>query len=110
MIDVGAGTPEMNKAPTRIQIFSEINFENDFPSGQQWNSSRERKENAYSRTLTQHRTGEQLKKYRYHYPVFLKKSDFSLIVDADQKRVEKELYNRPVRKFGYLWPNDVFSR
>ncbi|HMP85907.1 MAG TPA: IS30 family transposase, partial [Lacibacter sp.] len=41
---------------------------------------------------------------------FPPKTDFKLIDKAEIKRVEKELNNRPVRKFGYLNPNEVFSR
>lgn len=39
---------------------------------------------------------------------FPKKTDFNLVSHAEIKRVEKELNNRPVRKFGYLTPNEVF--
>ena len=39
---------------------------------------------------------------------FPKKTDFNLIEKAEVKRVEKEINNRPVRKFGYLTPNEVF--
>jgi IS30 family transposase len=41
---------------------------------------------------------------------FPKKTDFNVISKSEVKRVEKELNNRPVRKFGYLTPNEVFSR
>ena len=41
---------------------------------------------------------------------FPKKTDFNQVSHAEIKRVEKELNNRPVRKFGYLTPNEVFSR
>lgn len=41
---------------------------------------------------------------------FPKKTDFNLICKSEIKRVEKELNNRPVRKFGYLTPNEVFLR
>jgi transposase, IS30 family len=39
---------------------------------------------------------------------FPKKTDFNLIANKEVKRVEKELNNRPIRKFGYLTPNEVF--
>ena len=39
---------------------------------------------------------------------FPKKTDFNLVTIAEIKRVEKELNNRPVRKFNYLTPNQVF--
>jgi IS30 family transposase len=39
---------------------------------------------------------------------FPKKTDFNLIDNSEIKRVEKELNNRPIRKFGYLNPNEVF--
>jgi len=39
---------------------------------------------------------------------FPKKTDFNLIEKGEIKRVEKEINNRPVRKFGYLTPNEVF--
>jgi len=39
---------------------------------------------------------------------FPKKTDFNLIDKKEIKRVEMEINNRPVRKFGYLTPNEVF--
>jgi IS30 family transposase len=39
---------------------------------------------------------------------FPKKTDFNLIDKKEIKRVEREINNRPVRKFGYLTPNEVF--
>lgn len=39
---------------------------------------------------------------------FPKKTDFEKISNAEIKRVEREINNRPVRKFGYLTPNEVF--
>jgi transposase, IS30 family len=39
---------------------------------------------------------------------FPKKTDFNLINNKEVKRVEKEMNNRPIRKFGYLTPNEVF--
>lgn len=39
---------------------------------------------------------------------FPKKTDFNNIDSIEIKRVENELNNRPVRKFGYLTPNEVF--
>jgi transposase, IS30 family len=39
---------------------------------------------------------------------FPKKTDFNLIEKREIKRVEKEINNRPVRKFGYLSSNEVF--
>jgi len=39
---------------------------------------------------------------------FPKKTDFNLFSKKDIRRVEKEINNRPVRKFGYLTPNEVF--
>ena len=41
---------------------------------------------------------------------FPKKTDFNQIDTVEIRRVEKELNNRPVRKFGYLTPNEVLSR
>lgn len=41
---------------------------------------------------------------------FPKKTDFNLISKSEVKRVEKEINNRPVRKFSYLSPNEVLSR
>ncbi len=41
---------------------------------------------------------------------FPKKTDFNLVTHAEIRRVEKELNNRPVRKFGYKTPNEVFSQ
>ena len=40
----------------------------------------------------------------------LKKTDFNLIRKFEVKRVEKEINNLPVRKFGYLSPNEILSR
>jgi IS30 family transposase len=39
---------------------------------------------------------------------FPKKTDFNIISDQEVKRVENEMNNRPIRKFGYLTPNEVF--
>ena len=39
---------------------------------------------------------------------FPKKTDFNLVDKSEIRRVEKEINNRPVRKFGYLTPNEVF--
>jgi IS30 family transposase len=39
---------------------------------------------------------------------FSKKTDFNLIDHHQIKKVEKELNNRPIRKFGYLTPNEEF--
>jgi transposase, IS30 family len=39
---------------------------------------------------------------------FPKKTDFNLIEHKEIRRVEKEINNRPVRKFGYLSSNEVF--
>lgn len=41
---------------------------------------------------------------------FPKKTDFNCISAAEIKRVENELNSRPIRKFNYLSPNEVFSR
>lgn len=41
---------------------------------------------------------------------FPKKTDFLHISNAQIRRVEKEINNRPVRKFGYLTPNEVFLK
>lgn len=41
---------------------------------------------------------------------FPKKSDFEKVTQKEIKRVEKEINNRPVRKFGYLTPNEVFLK
>lgn len=40
---------------------------------------------------------------------FPKKTDFNIISNKEIKRVENEINNRPVRKFSYLTPNEVFS-
>ena len=42
--------------------------------------------------------------------LFPKKNDFNLIRNSEVNRVEKEINNRPVRKFGYLSPNEIRSR
>jgi IS30 family transposase len=39
---------------------------------------------------------------------FPKKTDFNLVSFKEIKRVEKEINNRPVRKFAYLTPNEVY--
>jgi IS30 family transposase len=39
-----------------------------------------------------------------------KKTDFNLIDAKEIKRIEKEINNRPVRKFGYLSSNEVYLR
>lgn len=44
---------------------------------------------------------------RRFYP---KKTDFNLITHHDIKRVENKINNRPVRKFNYLTPNQLFNR
>lgn len=41
---------------------------------------------------------------------FPKKTDFRTISSREIKRVEKAINNRPVRKFGYLTPNEVFLK
>lgn len=41
---------------------------------------------------------------------FPKKTDFNQIPNSEIKRVENEMNNRLIRKFGYLTPNEVFSR
>jgi IS30 family transposase len=41
---------------------------------------------------------------------FPKKTDFNNVSRHEIKRVENEINNRPVRKFGYLTPNELFSR
>jgi IS30 family transposase len=41
---------------------------------------------------------------------FPKKTDFNKISHQKIKRVENAINNRPVRKFGYLTPNELFSR
>ena len=41
---------------------------------------------------------------------FPKKTDFNLIDEIEIKRVENEINNRPIRKFGYLSANQVFLR
>lgn len=41
---------------------------------------------------------------------FPKKTDFNLVENKEIKRVEKELNNRPIRKFRYLTPKEVFLR
>lgn len=40
---------------------------------------------------------------------FPKGTDFNLVSLAEIKRVEKEINNRPIRKFNYLSANEVFS-
>lgn len=39
---------------------------------------------------------------------FPKKTDFNLVSKSQIRNTEKELNNRPIRKFGYLTPNEVF--
>ena len=39
---------------------------------------------------------------------FPKKTDFNEISKTEIKRVEKEINNRPIRKFGYKTPNEVY--
>jgi IS30 family transposase len=41
---------------------------------------------------------------------FTKKTDFNLVDEIEVKRVENEINNRPIRKFGYLSANEVFLR
>ncbi|MDE3247368.1 MAG: IS30 family transposase [Bacteroidota bacterium] len=41
---------------------------------------------------------------------FPKQTDFNNISTAEIKRVEKEINNRPIRKFGYLTANEVFLK
>jgi IS30 family transposase len=41
---------------------------------------------------------------------FPKKTDFEQVTNAEIKRVENEINNRPVRKFNYLTPNEVFLK
>lgn len=41
---------------------------------------------------------------------FPKKTDFEKVITKEIKRVETEINNRPVRKFGYLTPNEVFLK
>ena len=41
---------------------------------------------------------------------FPKKTDFQKVTSNEIKRVENEINNRPVRKFGYLSPNEVFFK
>lgn len=41
---------------------------------------------------------------------FPKKTDFNLISNNEVRRVESKINNRPVRKFGYLTPNEQFSK
>lgn len=44
---------------------------------------------------------------RIFYP---KKTDFNTISKAQIKKVERKINNRPVRKFNYLTPNEVFLK
>ena len=39
---------------------------------------------------------------------FPKKTDFNLVDKSEIRRVEKEINNRPIKKFGYLTPSEVF--
>jgi len=39
---------------------------------------------------------------------FPKKTDFNLVDKSEIRRVEKEVNNRPIKKIGYLTPNEVF--
>jgi IS30 family transposase len=39
---------------------------------------------------------------------FPKKTDFTQVTNTEIKRVENQINNRPVRKFNYLTPNEVF--
>lgn len=41
---------------------------------------------------------------------FPKQTDFNSVTKAEVKRVENEINNRPVRKFNYLTPNEVFLK
>lgn len=41
---------------------------------------------------------------------FPKQTDFNIISKAEIKSVERKINNRPVRKFGYLTPNEVFLK
>jgi IS30 family transposase len=41
---------------------------------------------------------------------FPKKTDINKISYLEIKRVENAINNRQVRKFGYLTPNELFSR
>lgn len=41
---------------------------------------------------------------------FPKQTDFNIISKAEIKRVETEINNPPVRKFGYLTPDEVFLK
>ena len=41
---------------------------------------------------------------------FPKKTDFNNISENEVKRVENEINNRPIRKFGYLTANEVFLK
>ncbi|QLH45357.1 MAG: IS30 family transposase [Bacteroidota bacterium] len=41
---------------------------------------------------------------------FPKKTDFDKVSSSEIKRVEKEINSRPVRKFGYLTPDEVFLK
>ena len=41
---------------------------------------------------------------------FPKKTDFNVVNKNEVKRVENEINNRPIRKFGYLSANEVFFR
>lgn len=41
---------------------------------------------------------------------FPKKTDFEKVTTKEIKRVETEINNRPVRKFGYLTPHEVFLK
>ena len=42
---------------------------------------------------------------RRFYP---KKTDFNNVTNSDIKKVEKIINNRPVRKFNYQTPNEVY--
>lgn len=41
--------------------------------------------------------------------LFPKKTDFLSISNKEIKRVENEMNHRPIRKFNYQTPNEVFS-
>jgi IS30 family transposase len=41
---------------------------------------------------------------------FPKQTDFNNVSKAEIREVEKKINNRPVRKFNYLTPNEVFLK
>lgn len=88
-----------------------MTFDNDQAFSQHEKIARELKLDSYfTRPYTSQDKGSVENRNGIIRQFFPKKTDFNLIDMNEIKRVENELNNRPVRKFGYLTPNDVFSQ